>query len=256
MTTPSVARRLAQAALRDQRGTAFLMGLMIVMVMTLLGVALFEMSTIEAVLARSDALDIQAFYCAEAEAARVYACYGRAKDPAEERACESPDDTPLTLANGKYTSRVSAMVEAGVVMVTATCDLPTGRTRTVQRNGKRAYPDPILRFAEAGAGADPVTGAQSVFGDIVLGGADSISGDIYVAGNVHLRGEGTVTGYGTPAPPAITVAPGKAVTSASSRFDAGAAGAWGPGADHALAGAEQCRGQRHHRQDPVGRDGR
>ena len=68
-----MARRLAQAALRDQRGTAFLMGLMIVMVMTLLGVALFEMSTIEAVLARSDALDIQAFYCAEAEAARVYA---------------------------------------------------------------------------------------------------------------------------------------------------------------------------------------
>ena len=34
MTLPGMARRLAQAALRDQRGTAFLMGLMIVMVMT------------------------------------------------------------------------------------------------------------------------------------------------------------------------------------------------------------------------------
>ena len=115
--------------------------------------------------------------------------------------------------------------DAGVVTVTATCRLPTGRTRTVQRNGTRAYPNPILQFAQAAAGADPA--GQSVFGDLVLGGADSISGDIYVAGNVHLRGEGTVTGYGAPDPPAITVAPGKAVTSTSSRFDADAAGAGG-----------------------------
>ena len=212
MTTRGVARRLALAALREQRGTAFLMGLMIVMVMTLLGVALFEMSTIEAVLARSDAVDIQAFYCAEAEAARVYACYARAKTPAEELACQSPGQTPLTLANGSYVSRVSAEVIDRVVTVTATCDLPTGRNRTVQRNGKRSYPDPILRFAEAGAGADPVTGVQGIFGDMVLGVADSISGDIYVSGNVHLRGEGIVTGYGPPDPPAITVAPGKQVT--------------------------------------------
>jgi len=157
-------------------------------------------------------VDIQAFYCAEAEAARVYACYARAKTPAEELACQSPGQTPLTLANGSYVSRVSAEVIDRVVTVTATCDLPTGRNRTVQRNGKRAYPDPILRFAEAGAGADPVTGVQGIFGDMVLGVADSISGDIYVSGNVHLRGEGIVTGYGPPDPPAITVAPGKQVT--------------------------------------------
>jgi hypothetical protein len=212
MEMPGVARRLAQAVLRDQRGTAFLMGLMIVMVMTLLGVALFEMSTIEAVLARSDAVDIQAFYCAEAEASRVYACYARAKNPAEELACNSPVPTSLTLANGAYVSSVSAEVVERVVTVTATCDLPTGRNRTVQRNGKRAYPDPILRFAEAGAGANPLTGTQDAFGNVVLGGADSISGDIYVSGDVHLRGDGIVTGYGTTDPPAITVAPGKRVT--------------------------------------------
>jgi hypothetical protein len=199
MPTPGAARRLAQAALRDQRGTAFLMGLMIVMVMTLLGVALFEMSTIEAVLARSDAVDIQAFYCAEAEAARVYACYGRAKDPAEELACQSRVATTLTLANGSYVSRVDATVLDRVVTVKATCELPTGRTRTVQRNGKRAYPDPFLSFAEAAAGVDATTGAQTAFGDMVLGGADSINdGDIYVAGNVHLRGTAMVKGYGTP----------------------------------------------------------
>ena len=222
MTTPGAGRRLAQAALRDERGTAFLMGLMIVMVMTMLGVALFEMSTIEAGLARSDALDIQAFYCAEAEAARVYALYAPANDQNAERPCrELRPDTPLTLANGTYVSSVRAEVNgAGVVTVTATCRLPTGRTRTVQRNGTRAYPNPILKFAEAAAGGDP----QSVFGDMVLGGADSISGDIYVAGNVHLRGE--ANGHRLwPPPAAITVAPGKVVTSTSPQFDANAAGA-------------------------------
>jgi hypothetical protein len=220
MTTRGPARRLAQAALRDQRGTAFLMGLAIVMVMTLLGVALFEMSTIEAVLARSDAIDIQAFYCAEAEAARVYACYTRAKDPEEEGLCKTTGDTPLTLANGSYVSSVAAEVIDRVVTVKATCALPTGRTRTVQRNGKRANPDPFLKFSYAGAGTDPVTGEQSVFGDLVVGGTDSIGGDIYVSGNVHLLGSGTVTGYGTADPPAITVAPGKAVTSSASQVDA------------------------------------
>lgn len=207
MAIPGAARRLAQIALRDQGGTAFLMGLTIVMVMTLLGVALFEMSTIEARLARSDALDIQAFYCAEAEAARVYACYARAEGPG---GCHVPGDTPLTLANGKYTSSAKVVPAAEGVTVTATCTLPTGRSRTVQRNGTRASLPPIFQFAEAGAGVDPATGAQSVFGDVVLGGADSITidGDSYVSGNVYLRyppeGKRTVKGKGF-------VAPGKTV---------------------------------------------
>lgn len=190
MATPGAAHRLAQTALRDQGGTAFLMGLTIVMVMTLLGVALFEMSTIEAGLARSDALDIQAFYCAEAEAARVYACYARAEGPG---GCYIPADTPLTLANGRYVSSAKVVNAGGGVSVTATCTLPTGRSRTVQRDGTRASLPPIFQFAEAGAGVDPATGAQSVFGDVVLGGLINIDGDIYVSGNVHLLG-GTVKG--------------------------------------------------------------
>src|ERR1700675_4827494 len=108
MTTPGSGHRVAQAGLLGERGTAFLMGLTIVMVMTLLGVALFEMSTIEAGLARSDALDIQAFYCAEAEAARVYALYAPANDPNGELGSQSFGDTSLTLANGTYVSSASA----------------------------------------------------------------------------------------------------------------------------------------------------
>jgi hypothetical protein len=78
----------------------------------------------------------------------------------------------------------------------------------VQRNGKREYPHKLFGFAEAAAGGDP----QSFFGDVVLGGtdslgrADSIDGTIYVSGNVYLRGAVLDN------PPAITVAPGKAVT--------------------------------------------
>ncbi len=257
MTTPGVARRIVQVALRDQRGTAFLMGLMIVMVMTLLGVALFEMSTIEAILARSDALDIQAFYCAEAEAARVYACYGRAKD----RPRSSPARAPSTLRSRSPMARTSRASRrwstTGVVTVTATCKLPTpGAPGRCSATGNERTPTPSSGSPRSRRARTPVGGHRSVFGDMVLGGTDSIIGDIYVSGNVHLRGEGTVTGYDTPDPPAITVAPGKAVTSTSPPFDAGAAGPWATGTGHSPAGAEQRQGERHHRQDPVGRDER
>ena len=124
MTTPGEGCRLARAAVRDQRGTAFLMGLMIVMVMTLLGVALFEMSTIEAGLARSDALEIQAFYCAEAEAARVYALYAPDNDEHAVRPSDTLPPASLTLANALYDSSSSAEVTAGGP-VTATCTCPT-----------------------------------------------------------------------------------------------------------------------------------
>jgi hypothetical protein len=224
MTTPGEGCRLARAAVRDQRGTAFLMGLMIVMVMTLLGVALFEMSTIEAGLARSDALEIQAFYCAEAEAARVYALYAPDNDENAERPSNTLPPTSLTLANGIYDSRSSAEVNGNGVTVTATCTLPNGRTRTVQRDGIRQYPNALLTFAEAGAGGGPT----GISGDMVLGGADAIVGNIYASGSVHLRGEARV-GSDPPLPPAVTVAPGRAVTSASSQFDANSAGAWAQG---------------------------
>ena len=215
MANPGARPRLVHTVLRDERGTAFLMGLMIVMVMTLLGVALFEMSTIEATLARSDVLDIQAFYCAEAEAARVYALYAPKGDGKAQRRSEDLGPTLLRLPTGTYESSVKAVVIDGTetVTVTATCKLPTGRTRTVQRNGMREYPNPLFNYAEAGAGGDP----QAAFGDIVLGGADVISGDIYVSGNVHLRGGEAVKG--------ITVAPGKFVTTPAGPW----AGQWGEG---------------------------
>src|SRR5262245_48179339 len=131
------ARPRAWAVLRDQRGSAFLMGLMLVMVMTLLGVALFEMSTIEAGLARSDALDIQAFYCAEAEAARVYGLYKTfytSSDSSVEAPQPPRDGTTVRLADVPYVVIWSPEGSPpNVTAVNATCTLPDGRTRTVQR---------------------------------------------------------------------------------------------------------------------------
>ena len=212
------------------------MGLTIVMVMTLLGVALFEMSTIEAGLARSDALDIQAFYCAEAEAARVYALYTPANDPNAERTLPQPSGpTPLTLANGTYDSRAEVSItECGGVTVTATCKLPNGRTPgRCSAMGTRTYPNPILQFAHAGAGADPARAPRESSATWCSAAPTRSPANIYVSGNVHLRETATVGA--TPAdPPAITVATGKAVTNTSSLFEA-APRDMGPGADHAAA---------------------
>jgi murein DD-endopeptidase MepM/ murein hydrolase activator NlpD len=161
--------------LGDERGAALLMGLSLVMIMTLLGVALFEMSTIEASLARRDVSDIQAFYCAEAQTARIYGLYAPAEDPSGKRGPQTFAPTPLALANGTYLLSGSAAVDAAtlVVTVTVTCTLPDGRTRTVQRRGTRRYSTPGDRSAVVSGGLNPVTGGQEFLGglDLPPGGA-------------------------------------------------------------------------------------
>lgn len=236
--------RLWRLTRADERGTALIMGLVLVMVMTLLGVALFEMSTIEAVLARSDVSDMQAFYCAEAEAARIYNLYAPGNDPLGMLGSQTFAATALALANGTYVFNGSAAIDAGlgVVTITATCTLPNGRSRTVQRKGTRQYLNPGYQYAVVSGGFNPATGAQEFLGDFSLagdgvpvrvggpyaGGADSIKGDVYVSGNVYVRGQASVTGYSaSDSQPTVTVYPGRTVASASSGFDPSAPGAVG-----------------------------
>jgi len=102
--------RRRRLTLGDERGTALLMGLVLVMVMTLLGVALFEMSTIEASFARNDVADMQAFYCAEAEAARIYNLYAPGNDPTAALPSQNFSAT-LTLADETYPFSGSAVVD-------------------------------------------------------------------------------------------------------------------------------------------------
>ena len=226
-----------------ERGSAFLMCLTLVMIMTLLGIALFEMSAIEAKLAKSDVSDVQAFYCAEAEAARFYELY-KPGDPAKvsemwvDNSVIPIPNTALTLGNVPYTvSGLARIIGSRVVMVTATCTLPNGRTRTVQRNGTREFLSPIYQLGLATGGAqsafaDTVFGGEGIpvlIGGSLVGGADTINGDMYVAGNVYVRGQAKVAGYGTSDPATITVSQGKSVASTSAGFNAQAAGATAQG---------------------------
>ena len=240
------AARLAcavRAAAGEERGSALLLALTLVMVMTLLGVALFEMGTIEAGLARGDAADIQAFYCAEAEAARVYALYAPEQDETASLTAVGSGPTALSLPTGVYIAQATGSIDGGRLTVKATCTMPNGRTRTVERGATRDYLNPVFTYALGAGGYNRASGSQDLFADLgvggdgapvrvggpIVGGADTLGGDIYVAGNVALRGEGTVTGYGTDTPPAITVAPGRTVTSTSTRFNPLAAGATATG---------------------------
>lgn len=218
------------------------MGLTLVMIMTLLGMALFEMSTIEGALARSDVSDMQAFYCAEAEVARVRQLYLPANNP-EASLGDKKFEGKLDLANGRYDVTSKAVVENGkVIRITATCRQQNGRTRTVQREETREFT--ATQFGDVAGGFNPITGSQEFLGDFVLGGygtpqsvggalvggADVVNGDIFVSGNVYVRGEATVTGYGSDSPPAITVPVGKSVVSTSPRFDPMAPGNTGTAA--------------------------
>src|SRR5215510_3940158 len=68
-------RRLCILACSSERGSALLTGLSLIMILSLLGVAAFEVATMEANLVTRDQWELQAFYCAEAQAARLYNLY-------------------------------------------------------------------------------------------------------------------------------------------------------------------------------------
>src|SRR5215831_4319109 len=238
------------------RGSALLLGLYMLMVLSLLGVGFLEMTRIEASLVTKDQLELQAFYCADAQAARIYNLYelnranNQTGDPNGTLGPQTFGPTILPLASGKFRFRGSATVASGsqVVTITATCTLvdsttlaDTGTTRTVQRGGSRAFLNPGYQYTLAAGGFNTATGHQDFLGDLILGGnggpvkssgnnyslgKDTITGRVYVAGNVYLGGESAVNPYGPGDPgPRITVYPGRSVVDKSSGFDDTAAGA-------------------------------
>jgi len=233
----------ARAALGGQGGSALVLGLVVVLLAGLLGLALFELGVIEAGLVTRDIAEVQAFYCAEAQAARLYNLYDLAVDPTGTRA--ATDAFTVALAGTNYTVSGAATVDAGsqTLTVTATCTLADGRSRTVRRLGTRLY----LPFEHAAAslGYTCPTCPQALVGDLNLGGSgdpayaggtmaggrDVVNGDVYVAGRLMLRGQSTITGHSaTDAMPSVTLSDGGVVTNQSSAFDPSAPGAVGSGA--------------------------
>src|SRR5262249_58155783 len=109
----------------------------------------------------------QAFYCAEAEVARVYNLYAPSnpKNPGGDVTGTLGPQTfsaSVALASGTFAVASSASIDAAtqVVTVTATCTLPNGRTRTVQRGGKREFLNPGYNYGVARGGFDPTHGEQ------------------------------------------------------------------------------------------------
>ncbi|MGH7412339.1 MAG: pilus assembly PilX N-terminal domain-containing protein, partial [Candidatus Methylomirabilis sp.] len=118
-------RRLWKHTLGNEDGSALVLGLVLILAMTLLGVALFDLGTIEVSLAKGTVSDTQAFYCAEAEAKRIYNLYGPfdatnnpTGDPDGTLAGQTFTATTLTLINGSYTFSGSATVNDATHVVT------------------------------------------------------------------------------------------------------------------------------------------
>jgi hypothetical protein len=232
-------RHVWPLTLGNENGSALLIGLFLIMIMTLLGVALFEMTTIEASLVTKDGWELQAFYCAEAQAARIYNLYNlrTESNPTGDPTGSCPScpvgplpEMPLTLANATYTFSGSVKVDAQVVTITATCALPNSTpdrrlTRTVQRSGTRSFLNPGYEYSLVGGGFDPSTGAPNYLGNLPLGGvgapvfvasssstvggADTVVGPIYMSGTVYLRDQPSFGPYGAgDTKPRITTNPG------------------------------------------------
>lgn len=218
-------RLLWQRTVRNEGGSALVLGLVLILTMTLLGVALFDLGTIEVSLAAKSVHDTQAFYCAEAEAKRIYnlyAPYDPINNPTGDQTLGTlgpqtfaattlnlvngikPDGTPFTYPYS-FSGSATVNVATQLVTVRATCTLPNGGTRTVQWNGTRTFLNPGYEYAVVSAGFDPLDGIQKYLGNLYLGGTgdpvsnvlgkDTISGDVYVSGTVFLRNEVTVKPY-------------------------------------------------------------
>lgn len=260
-------RRLWSLTLGDQRGSAFITGIFAVWLLAILGIAAFDLTTIEARLVAKTAAEAQAFYCADAQVARIYKLYKPENDPTGtlgSKTANAPGFSGSNIRLGaitdprEYSFSATAAVNAatGLVTVTATCTQPDGSTRTVQRNGTRTFLSNSYDYAAVLGGFNS-GGVQQYLGNFFLGGrnctgsncvdgvyhagsnnnyiggADSVNGDIYVSGTVYLRDGTTLTGYSsTDSRATITTNPGACdpppcIQTGNSTFNPNASGAAG-----------------------------
>lgn len=194
-----------------EQGSVLLSSLFLLVVMSLLGIAIFSLATIEVSQAKGTRDDLQAFYCADAQASRIYSLYW---DDSTLAPPQAPDYivkgqptrgiVTVSLPNGQqrqypYIVAVDVVQNPGTqsVKVTATCGLPDWSTqvdwtvwptRTVQRNGTRTTLSPPFDYVAVLAGFNPVTRTQQYLGNFFLGGMDC---DPVVAGTTNCRNDGT-----------------------------------------------------------------
>ncbi|HYB40715.1 MAG TPA: hypothetical protein VEL75_03035 [Candidatus Methylomirabilis sp.] len=177
----------------NQRGSVFLAGIMLVAVMTLVGVALFDLASIEAALTTGDTASTQLLYCANSALGRTMIdnTPGGRVDQMNNLVTNTPGksitwaETVPTRAVGCTNTIVFTDDTAlGRRLLQATSSSPAGTRRTarVQVNFLPAYFNYAVvanngDFFIRGSGTVPTSGP---------GGADVINGDVFVAGRVFV----------------------------------------------------------------------
>jgi hypothetical protein len=192
-------RRIRRLTLDDQRGGIFISGLVMVSVMTLLGLALFDLSRIENTLIIGDAMARQTLYCAEAALARTMndpTAGGRvdqingdvAAGPGSSRSWNG--DTYTTSAgtctvNVLFRDVVAAPCSATTPcrFLTATATGPDGVTQRIVQIQLDFRAPQFEYVAVANAGNFMIGGNPSMPG-APGPGADIVNGDVFVAGAV------------------------------------------------------------------------
>jgi hypothetical protein len=188
----------------DQRGAIFLSGLVFVMIMTILGVALFDLSMIEGRLATGDVVSSQVLYCAEAALGRTM------NDSAIGGRVEQINTAVLTPGTTRtwaetVTSRAGSCSNTIAFQDLANVNCPGGRCRYLTatstgsggtRRGVRIqlnFLAPPFEYALVGNNGNLVLRGDGAPNPSGPGGHDIVNGDVFVNGNVLLGTPGSGT---------------------------------------------------------------
>ena len=182
----------------NQRGSIFIAGLVLVMIMTLLGMALFDLSRFESALAIGDAASSQVLYCAEAALGRtmVDQAPGGRIDQINIAAATTPGSTlawneTVTTNAGTCTNAITFTDDTATVpvrrLLQASSTGPNGIQRSVRV--QLVFLAVHYEYVAVGNAGDFYLGAKA--GDPAgpppsagPGGGDIINGDIFVNGRI------------------------------------------------------------------------
>ncbi len=169
--------------LKDTKGSVLVAGLVLVLVMTILGLALFDLGLLESRLIQGDATSVQAFYCAEAGGARAFAKLGPAPDNPL-----SWDGTPQSLVTSlgscEYVADYANATDPITLAVTGTIG---GVSRTVKWSGQPFS----ATEAFVSGGSFSISGNPSITGQC---GSVYATEDLSISGNPTIAEDATASG--------------------------------------------------------------
>ena len=195
----------------DERGGIFLSGIMLVAVVTLLGVALFDLATIEAGLTTGDGVSNQLLYCAEGALGRTMA--DSAAGGRLQTITSALQAAPGGTITWNETVTTQAVTCANAITFTddtaksrrllqATSTAPNGTRRSVRI--QLAFLAAPFQYALVGNNGDFYMGGAGSVPSSGAGGADVIKGDIFVNGRVLIGSPpGSCVGAGCGSSPSI-----------------------------------------------------